>query len=112
MPSPNEINLEEGTINFWIKKDKFDFLNNNIYRFIDLSTPRGSILIIKDSDKKLKFFHVLLGKGRTDVEIDVSKITNNKKKHMITATWSLKNKKIALYLDGGEIQEKNNILYD
>jgi len=54
---------------------------------------------VKDSDNKLKFFHVILGKGRTDVEADVSKLSNDQD-HFIAVTWSVKDKQIVLYIDG------------
>ncbi|MDI6591729.1 MAG: hypothetical protein QME61_02200 [Patescibacteria group bacterium] len=38
--------------------------------------------MIKDEDNKLKFFHVILGKDRTDVEVDVSNLALDKPHHI------------------------------
>lgn len=97
-----KIDIREGTINFWIKKNQLQFNDNKITPFVQVNTPDGSIFIIKDSDNKLKFFHVYLGKGRTDVEYDVFNLDPNER-HMITVTWSVKNKEIALFIDAQEV---------
>lgn len=104
------INLKEGTINFWIPENVFDFKDNKSHILVNQGNPNGSILIIKDNDNKLKFFHVILGKGRTDVEIDVKDLSE-KNKYMITATWSVKLKEINLYVDGNKKHNKTPITY-
>jgi len=53
---------------------------------------------------------VLLGKGRTDVEVDVSNLSSNEPHH-IAATWSITKKEIALYIDGGKKIAKSDIKY-
>ena len=100
----NEWNIEEGTISFWVRKDKLQWNDGKIHVLLNLTKKdaSGSIFMVKDSDNKLKFFHVILGKGRTDVETDVSNLSI-KEDHYIAVTWSLKNKEICLYLDGKEV---------
>jgi hypothetical protein len=105
-----QLDLREGTIEFWVKKDKFQWNDGLIQVLVNISNKQGSIFIIKDSDNKLKFFHVLLGKGRTDVEMDVSNLSSDKPHH-IAATWTVSKKEIALYIDGGEKTSKSNIKY-
>jgi len=105
-----QIDLREGTIEFWVKKDKFQWNDGLIQVLVNISNEQGSIYITKDSDNKLKFSHVFLGKGRTDVEIDVSKLDSNKPHH-IAVTWTVNMKEICLYIDGGEISSKSNIKY-
>ncbi|PIR62180.1 MAG: hypothetical protein COU65_04720 [Candidatus Pacebacteria bacterium CG10_big_fil_rev_8_21_14_0_10_42_12] len=100
-----KINISEGTISFWIHPNKVNFSNNEVVPITQLSPSDGSIFILKDSDNKMKFFHVYLGKGRTDVEYDVSKLDKTKK-HMFTFTWSVKNKELKLYIDG---ESKNTV---
>jgi hypothetical protein len=104
------LNLEEGTIEFWARAGKIRWNDGLIQVLINISNEQGNIFIVKDSDNKLKFFHVLLGKGRTDVEIDVSDLGGDKDHH-IAATWSINNKQIALYIDGGEKFAKSEIKY-
>ena len=106
-----KLNIREGTVSFWINENKLQFNDNQITRLLQLSPPNGSVFIIKDNDNKMKFFHVYLGKGRTDIEYDVSNLSPNKR-HMIVITWSLKNKEIIMYIDGqqatkSEIKYKN-----
>lgn len=105
-----QLDLREGTIDFWVEKNKLRWNDGLIQILVNIPTEQGNIFIVKDSDNKLKFFHVLLGKGRTDVEIDVSNLSSNKP-HSIAATWSVTKNEIALYIDGGEKTEKTSIKY-
>jgi len=105
-----KIDLTEGTITFWIPKRLFCYNDNKTHILFNLSNNQGSILIIKDDDNKLKLFHVLLGEGRTDIELDVKNISN-KERHMIAATWSISKKEINLYLDGDKKKNKKLISY-
>jgi hypothetical protein len=43
-----------------------------------------------------------LGKGKTDVELDISSLLDNER-HFIVAAWSLSKKEIALYVDGDKL---------
>ena len=95
----NQSNILEGTIEFWIKEKKVDYSNNQAIPLFQINPLGGSILIVKDSDNKIKLFHVFLGKGRTDIECDVSKLDKSVK-HMFAFTWSVKNKELKLYIDG------------
>ena len=103
-----QIDLREGTIEFGVNKNKIQWDDGLIQVLVNISNEQGSIFIVKDSDNKLKFFHVLLGKGRTDVEIDVSDLNSNKPHH-IAATWSVTKKEIVLYVDGGDKTAKSSI---
>lgn len=101
---PQEMNnetlkIEEGTINFWIKENSLDFSDNNSTQIFNINPEGGSILCVKDNDNKLKFFFVVIGKGREDVEFDVTN-QEQSKRHMITFMWNLKNKELNLYFDG------------
>jgi hypothetical protein len=89
----------------------FEYNDNREHVLLNISTNEGSIFIVKDSDNKIKFFHVLIGKGRTDVEINVSDL-ESQQKHMITATWDAVNdKKIKLYIDGSLKENNSQIVY-
>lgn len=110
MSKLKDLDFNEGTINFWIPSNLFEFNDKLIHNLYNNSNNQGSIFIVKDSDNKLKFFHVIIGKGRTDVEVDVSDLSS-KDKHMITATWSLSSKEINLYVDGNVKSAKSNIKY-
>jgi len=96
--NPN-LNIEEGTITFWVQPNKISYDDNSVFPLAQFDPPNGSILILKDSDKKIKFFHVYLGKGRTDIETDVSKLERIKK-HFFVFTWSVNNKELKIYIDG------------
>ena len=106
----DELDLTEGTIDFWVKKEKLQWNDGLSQVLIKISNEQGSIFMLKDSDNKLKFFHVLLGRGRTDVELDVSELGADKP-HYIVATWSVSSKEIILYIDGGEKTAKAEIEY-
>lgn len=102
-------NIDEGSINFWIKPHQVDFNNGKANPLVQVNPKGGSILIVKDSDNFLKFFHVFIGKGRTDVMCDVSNLSPVEP-HMITATWSVSTSEIKLYIDG-KIRAERTIDY-
>jgi hypothetical protein len=62
---------------------------------------------LKDVDNKVKFFHVTLGKGRSDIEFDVSTLDSNKP-HFFAITWSKKNKENQLFIDGKIVAKTKN----
>lgn len=96
-----QIDIREGAIEFWVKPDKIKWNDNQETVLFNIPVKEtGSLFMIKDDDNKLKFFHVILDKGRTDVEVDVSGLVLDKPHH-IAVTWSLKERKITLYVDGG-----------
>ena len=101
----NKIKIDEGTINFWIKENQIVFNDFKTTPIFAVNPDGGSIFIIKDADNKLKVFYVVLGRGRVDLEFDISHL-EQEKKHMITYTWSLKEKSLNLYIDGGAVSTK------
>ncbi|MDP1760018.1 MAG: LamG-like jellyroll fold domain-containing protein [Candidatus Woesebacteria bacterium] len=113
MDETNKLDIKEGSISFWTKANQFDWSGDGIVKFFEKSFDGNSIFILKDSDSRLKFFHVYLGKGRTNVEIDVKNL-DTKEKHFIVATWSVNSSEISLYVDGGskpELVRKEKINY-
>lgn len=78
---------------FWVREDKVQWNDNKPTVLFNISVnDTGSLFMIKDDDNKLKFFHLIIGKGKTDLETDVSNLSLNKAHH-ITATWSINKKK-------------------
>lgn len=100
----SKLDINEGTISFWVQPGKVAFNDGKTKPLIQLNPTGGSIFMVKDNDNKLKFFHVCLGKGRTDVEYDISSLDTSIK-HMFAVTWSLKNAKIVMYIDGVPVSE-------
>lgn len=98
------IDIREGSINIWIEANEVDFSNNKAIPIIKLNSHNGNILIVKDSDNKLKFFHIFLDKGKTYVECDISNLDPDIR-HSITGAWSIKNREIAIYIDGNKINK-------
>ena len=98
-------NILEGTISFWVKPKQIDYANNTVVPLINLNPKSGSIFIVKDSDNKIKAFHVYLGKGRTDLEYDVSTLDSSKE-HMFVLTWSVSLKELNLYVDAKKVVSK------
>ena len=97
-----ELDISEGTISFWITAGKVQFSDGRRIRLVEYNAPDGSVSAIKDSDDKLKFSHIYLGKGRTDVDYDISSLDPNQN-HMVSATWSIESKEIILYIDGKQV---------
>ena len=106
-----QLDLREGTIEFWVREDKIRWNDNHATVLFNIPVNKaGSLFMVKDDDNKLKFFHVILGKGRTDVEVNVSNLALDKPHH-IAVTWSLKERKVTLYVDGGELKAEQSITY-
>jgi hypothetical protein len=105
-----QINIAEGSITFWTKENQVDWSSSDVIILFEKSFNGNSILILKDADSKLKFFHVFLGKGRTDVALDVKEL-NQSERHFIAVTWSTTAKEIALYVDGGKLAKTQKINY-
>lgn len=101
-----KLTIQEGSVAFWLKTKAVKFNDGKITRFFEVNPEGGSILCIKDDDNKLKVLFVVLGKGRVDVEHDVSSL-DNEKRHMVAFTWSLAKGEINLYLDGKVVQTKS-----
>lgn len=93
------LKIEEGTINFWFKENSLNFSDNKSVQIFNVDPEGGNILCVKDSDNKLKFFFVVIGKGREDLEFDISG-EESSKRHMVTFTWNIKDKELNLYFDG------------
>jgi len=105
-----DLDIREGTISFWIHPNNVDYQSNTTIPLVQVDPPNGSIFILKDSDNKLKFFHIYIGKGRTDAEIDVSKLKKDQK-HFFVFTWSIKKSEIVIFVDDDKIKVSNKILY-
>ena len=106
----SKINIEEGSITFWTKAGNVNWAGNDVAVLFEKSFDGNSIFILKDSDSKLKFFHVYFNKGRTDVEINVKDL-NPEERHFIVATWSLVSREISLNVDGNKFISKQKIEY-
>ena len=98
------INLNEGTISFWIRAGKFKWNNNQKTTLFEMSGKEGKLLIIKDAKNILKAFYHLKSEGKKEVSTIVENLSI-KKDHQITFTWSQKENKIILYLDGEKVDE-------
>jgi hypothetical protein len=98
-----ELTIQQGSVSFWIKEKAVNFSDGKITRFFEVNPDGGSILCVKDSDNKLKVLFVVLGKGRVDIEHDVSGL-DIEKRHMVVFTWSLESRELKLYLDGKIVQ--------
>lgn len=111
MSDIKNINFKKGTLNFWIPAGLFEYDDNIAHILVNYMDSMGSIFIVKDDDNKLKLSHVVIGKGRTDAEVDVSRLSS-RDRHMVTATWSLDKKEIRLYVDGNKSQKGAKIEYE
>ena len=104
------IDIKEGTIEFWIRENKICWNDSKATVLFNIPVNNvGNLFMVKDDDNKLKFFHFIVGKGRTGVEVDVSGLSTDKP-HYIAVTWSVTKKEICLYIDG-ELKAKAEIKY-
>lgn len=101
--SHQQVNIKEGTIEFWIREGKMKFDDSKFTPIVQMNPPDGGIFINKNEDNKIEFTHIYLGRGATKVEYDVSSLDQGKA-HMFAVTWSLKNKEIVMYVDGKPVK--------
>lgn len=94
-----KFDIREGTVSFWTRPNQITFSDESVVPLVNLNSTEGSILILKDSDSRIKFFHVYLGKGRTDAEVAVNELDSSAK-HMFVFTWSVEEGQIKIYVDG------------
>jgi len=105
-----EIDIREGTIEFWVREDKVQWNDNKSTVMFNISVNNtGSLFMIKDDDNILKFSHLILGKGKTDLETNVSNLSLDKPHH-IAVNWSVGKREVILYIDG-ELKDKKEISY-
>lgn len=100
----NNLTIDLGTINFWIKENNIYFNDWKITELFNLFPVWWSIFMLKDDDNKFKIMYVVIWKWRIDLEYDVSKLDSNIA-HMFTITWDIKNS-IKLYIDWKEVSSK------
>ena len=106
MNTQSQINIKEGTIEFWVKEGKLTWNNGITQVLFNISKSDGNVFLVKDGDNKLKFSHVFLGKGKANIEVDVSELPIDESHHIVTK-WNIE-KEIALYIDG-KLQGKSEI---
>ncbi len=68
----DQIKIDVGTVSFWIKENQVQFNDSKTTPIFAINPVGGSIFMVKDDDNKFKVFYVVLGKGRVDLEVDVS----------------------------------------
>ena len=94
----DKINFKEGTINFWIPKGEIDYGDNKYVLIFNYEDKEGSIRVQKDKDNGLKVYYIYNGQGKCFLNTKVDNLDKNKK-HMITITWNLSERKVQLYID-------------
>lgn len=90
--------MKSGSINFWIPLCAIEYNDNQTHVLCDHTTEEGSIFIVKDRDNKLKFIHTIEGKGKTEVDCDVSGLSSNRMQ-CIMAVWNVNSKDLMLYVE-------------
>jgi len=106
----SKLDLSVGSLEFWVRENKLDWSDGKATILFNIAKSNGSLFVIKDSDNKLKCYHVILGKGRTDIEIDILKLDkfDKNKAHQTVITWDINtDKKLSLYIDGKLAGAKN-----
>ena len=96
----DELNLKIGHIGFWIKRNEIEWDDNKAIVLVNIIKSDGGLFILKDSDNKLKCFNVALGRGKTEIETDVSEL-DSEKEYFIMFTWdTISTKEISIWIDG------------
>lgn len=98
------IDLNQGTVSFLVRAGKFKWNNNQKVVLFEASREEGKIFIVKNTQNILKVFYCLKGKEKKEVSTTVENLSIQKD-HQIAFTWSQKENKIILYLDGEKVSE-------
>jgi len=93
-----KLDFNQGTINFWIPSGKLNYGNNKFIMLFNYEDENGIIQIQKDKDNGLKVYYKYNNNGKCSLNTDVNNLDENKR-HMITVTWSLPDKKVKLYIN-------------
>ena len=96
--SEHKLNIHEGSAIF-VEAKGVKYNDGKLRVLLHTRTEEGSIRLVKDSDNALKFSHVLVGVGTTEVQYDVSSLSPETG-HIFIATWSTKSGKVNIYVDG------------
>ena len=97
-----------GSYCFWLKKG-MRYNDGQEAVLFNMRKDEGSIILKKDTKNCLDFTHILVGKGKANLEYDVSSLSSDSA-HMFGFSWSVKNKEIKLYIDG-EFAAKKHMKY-
>ncbi len=102
----DDFSLEQGTIEFWVKANKFEWDNNERIKLFEVSRDEeGKILIFKDEENKLRAVY-RRGEDRSEISTDVSGLSSDEK-HQIAFSWEYDGNEVNLYLDGEKIKQDN-----
>jgi hypothetical protein len=101
MKMSKRINLNQGTINFWVDEDD---LYKRERELASKDTENGGVrAVIKEG--KLNFTHIMIGEGRRDIEVYLDNYIERDKQHMVQISWDIEDR-IAVYVDGELIQDE------
>ncbi|MCD4741362.1 MAG: hypothetical protein K8R67_02605 [Desulfobacteraceae bacterium] len=81
-----KLDVRSGGIKFSIPEN-YGYDDQKNHKLVDYSDESGSVSIKKDSDNKLKLSHFAFGKGRHDLEYDVSDLVSSEP-HIVSAKWN------------------------
>lgn len=95
-----QFTIQEGSISFLIDPHVVSLDDGEFHLLAQANPDGGNILVVKDSDNKIKVFFVGVGIGRTNIEYDPQNLDKNRK-HEITASWKIGDN-LSLYVDGIE----------
>lgn len=101
----NNFSFEQGTIEFWVKANKFEWNNNEEILLFKISREEGRIVILKDKENKLEAIYQK-GEEKSKISADVSNLSS-KERHQIAFSWSRDDNELILYLDRGRIKQGN-----
>lgn len=98
------LNIHEGTA-VYVEAKGVRYGDGKARVMLHSRTKEGSILLLKDADNCLRFYHELTNRGRTVVEYDISSLSSETG-HIFIITWSIERKEAIIYLDGKPVASK------
>ena len=99
------VNALEGTVEFVVKAGKFRYDDGQYHSLVELHPADGTVSLVKGLDNVLRLSHAIAGGSETMLEYDVASL-GAEKSHMFAVTWSVKDKKLVLYIDGEAVKEE------
>lgn len=98
----DDITIQKGAITVHIEPMEVLFDDGQRRPLWRRNPAGGRLLLVKDSDDRLRFSHSALGAGQTEVSHNVSDLDPTVA-HKIAASWSITAGEVLLFLDGDQV---------
>lgn len=97
-----DITIQKGAITIHIEPMEIIFNDGRRQPLWKRNPGGGHLLLVKDSDSRIKFSHSAPGAGQTEVSYNATSLDPTVA-HKIAASWSISVGEIILFVDGDQV---------